>query len=418
MRNSKIIPLLLAAARLILGMVFIFSGFVKGVDPLGSAYKFSDYFSAFNMGFLDPLAIILAIVLSAVEFLIGISLLFSFRFRLGAWAVSIFMVFFTILTFILALTNPVTDCGCFGDAIIMTNWQTFFKNLILLPFVFIVFRFRGEQAETMPGIFSWIGLAVFAVLFLALEVSAVRHLPVLDFRPYGVGTYIPEKMSIPEGAPQDEYLTVLYYEKDGEVKEFTEENFPWEDTTWKFVDTEHKLISKGYEPPIHDLNVVDEENYDHINDILEDEGFSLLLVSTDIGKADKEALRAADELASWCLAKGHSFYFMTSSVDGEINRISQELDLGFSVYTTDEITLKTIIRSNPGLLIIRGGTILGKWHYNDMPGIEELEAGIMRFVLSSHRLELEKRSLGIFIALFLVISVIIMYSPVRRNFRK
>jgi hypothetical protein len=268
----------------------------------------------------------------------------------------------------------------------------------------------------MPGIFSWIGLGVFAALFLALEVGSVRHLPVLDFRPYSTGTHIPDKMSVPEGAPQDEYLTLLYYEKDGEVKEFTEENFPWEDTTWKFVDTEHKLIRKGYEPPIHDLTVVDEYDYDHINDILEDDGFSFLMVSTGIEKADKQALRAADELASWCLARGHSFYFMTSSVEEEVNRVSQELNLGFGVYTTDEITLKTIIRSNPGLLIIREGTILGKWHYNDMPGVEEFEAGIMGFILSSNRLELEKRSLGVFIALFLLVSVIIMYSPIRRNF--
>jgi len=418
MRKDRIISVLLLVARIVIGLVFIFSGFVKGVDPLGSAYKFSDYFNAFDLGFLEPLAMFLAYVLSAAEFLIGISLLFALRFRIGAWAITIFMAFFTILTFILALTNPVTDCGCFGDAIIMSNWQTFFKNLILLPFVFIVFRFRSNQEESLQGLYSWGGLLVFGMLFFALEVHAVKHLPLLDFRPYSAGTHIPDKMIIPEGFPQDEYQTVLYYEKDGETKEFTEENFPWEDTTWKFVDTEHKLINKGYEPPIHDLTVVDENGYDHISDILNDEGFSFLMISTHIEKADEEALLLADELAAWCLASGHSFYLMCSSLDEEILRVRQELDFGFDVYTTDEITLKTIVRSNPGLVLLKGGTILGKWHYNDMPGTQELQTGIMSNTVSNYRLALEKRSLGIFVLLFLFLSVLIMYTIMYTSFTR
>jgi len=414
MKTGKIFSVILLVSRIVLGLVFIFSGFVKGVDPLGSAYKFSDYFNAFNLGFLEPLAILLAYVMLAAEFLIGISLLFGFRFRLAAWGVSIFMVFFTILTFILALTNPVTDCGCFGDAIIMSNWQTFIKNLILLPFVYIVFRSRSLQVDPWPVLWSWGGILVFGVLFFAFEIHMVRHLPMLDFRPYSVGNYIPDKMIVPEEMPQDEYQTVLYYEKNGETKEFTEENFPWEDSTWTFVDTEHKLISKGYEPPIHDLTIVDEYGYDHTNDILNDEGFSFLMVSTHIEKGDEEALILADELASWCLASGHSFYFMCSSVDEEIERIRQELNLGFDIHTTDEITLKTIVRSNPGLLLLKNGTILGKWHYRDMPHIQDLQEGLLSHTLSSYRRGLEKRGLGVLISLFLLLSVFILFSPVRR----
>ncbi len=414
MTTKKIFSVLLMVSRILLGLVFIFSGFVKGVDPLGSAYKFSDYFNAFNLGFLEHLALLLAYVMSAAEFLIGISLLFGFRFRTGAWGVSIFMVFFTILTFILALTNPVTDCGCFGDAIIMTNWQTFTKNLILLPFVYIVFRSRANPVDPWPALWSWGGIMVFGILFFAFEIHAVKHLPMLDFRPYSVGSYIPDKMNVPEGMPQDEYQTVLYYEKDGETKEFTEENFPWEDSTWHFVNTEHKLISKGYEPPIHDFTIVDEYDYDHTNDILSDEGFSFLMVSKHIEKADEEALLLADELASWCLASGHSFYFMCSSVDEEIDRVRQELNLGFDIYTTDEITLKTIVRSNPGLLLLKSGTILGKWHYTDIPLTEDFQKGLLSHTLSAQRKALEKCSLGVIISLFLLLSVFILYSPIRR----
>jgi len=415
MRKEKVLQALLIVSRFILGLVFIFSGFVKGVDPMGSAYKFSDYFNAFNLAFLDPLAIPLAFVLAAAEFLIGVSLIFRFRFQLAAWAVTVFMGFFTVLVLILALTNPVSDCGCFGDAIIMTNWQTFFKNIILLPFVFIVFFYRKDQAEPWSPFYSLGSLLVFGFLFLALEAQAYRHLPQMDFRPYSLGTHIPDKMTIPEGALQDEYQTLLYYEKDGKIQEFTEENFPWEDTAWTYVDSRHSLISKGYEPPIHDFTIADEYENDITNDILADEGFSFLLVTTHIGKADPEALIYADKLASWSVAKGHSFYCMSSSVEDEIIQAREDTNIGFEIYTTDEITLKTIIRSNPGLLLIKNGTIMGKWHYNDFPAIEEMDKGLTSFVMTGLRKDIEKRSLGIFIALFLIISAFLIYTPFGRN---
>jgi len=415
MRKEKVLQILIIVSRFILGLVFIFSGFVKGVDPMGSAYKFSDYFDAFNLGFLDPLAIPLAFVMAAAEFLIGVSLLFRFRFRLGVWSVAVFMASFTVLTLILALTNPVSDCGCFGDAIIMTNWQTFIKNIILLPFVFIVFFYRKDQSETWSPFYSLGSLLVFGFLFLVLETQAYRHLPQLDFRPYSLGTHIPDKMNIPEGALQDEYQTLLFYENDGIVQEFTEENFPWEDTAWTYVDSRHSLIRKGYEPPIHDFTIVDEYENDITNDILADEGFSFLLVTTHIGKADREALIHADELASWSFASGISFYCMTSSVEDEIIQAREVNNIGFGIYTTDEITLKTIIRSNPGLLLIKNGTIMGKWHYNDFPAIEEMDQGLTSFVMTGLRKDIEKRSLRIFIALFLIMSAFLIYSPFGRN---
>ena len=406
---------MITVSGVLVGLVFIFSGFVKGVDPMGSAYKFSDYFIAFHIGFLEPLTIILSFFLAAAEFLIGISLLFRFRFRTGAWAVSIFMGFFTVLAFVLALTNPVTDCGCFGDAIIMTNWQTFIKNLVLLPFVFIIFFYRKEASEPWTGSWSLAGLLVFAILFLLLQVNAFRHLPQLDFRPYSEGTYIPDEMSVPEGLPQDVYQTILYYEKDGAIEEFTEDNFPWEDTTWQFVDTEHKLISNGYEPPIHDFTIVDEYGIDHVPNILSDEGFSFLLVCTHIEKADSKALVLADELASWCQASGHAFYCMSSSLEEEIQWVVEENDLGFGIYTTDEITLKTIIRSNPGLLLLKEGVILAKWHHNDFPAPEEMGENLLQFAVSKQRRAVERGSLGIFIILFLFLSSIIFFQPFGRK---
>ena len=402
MNNKSLTGTLLVISRIVLGLLLIFSGFVKGVDPLGSAYKFTDYFMAFGTGSLEFLSLPMAFILSAAEFLIGISLIMNLKFRQGAWAVLIFMSCFTVLTFILALTNPVTDCGCFGDAIIMTNWQTFIKNAILLPFVLMVFFFRNRQPEWFSGKHAVMGLLFFLFVFLAMEWYNFRHLPMLDFRPYSIGTSIPQKMTIPDGEPQDEYATVLFYEKDGEIQEFTEENFPWQDTTWKFVDSKHQLISKGYEPPIHDFTISDESGNDITSDVLSDPGFSFLLIATHLEKADKEALSYADELSAFCDAMGHSFYCMTASGSSNVQEVLEEQELGLDVYTTDEITLKTIIRANPGLLLLKEGIILAKWHYNDFPQVENISENSMAEVLTEGRLAQEKQIIIISILVLLI----------------
>ncbi len=315
----------------------------------------------------------------------------------------VFMSFFTMITLILALTNPVSDCGCFGDAIIMTNWQTFFKNLILIPFVLHIFWFRASRKDSFKPQFSWLAIAVFTLVFLGMEIYAYRHLPQLDFRPYSVGTYIPAKMSMPEGALQDEFKTFLYYEKNGTVEEFTEDNFPWEDTTWTYVDSKHILVKKGYEPPIHDFTIVDETDIDITTEILSDDGYSFLLVATHLEKSDTEALNYASRLAAWCGQAGHSFYCTTASGEQEIEEIRQTQDPAFGFHTTDEITLKTIVRANPGLLLLREGTILAKWHYRNFPELEDFE-DILPSLMTENRIASEKRTLGFFIVLFLLIS--------------
>lgn len=409
---------LISISRIIAGTVFIFSGFVKAVDPMGSTYKFIDYFIAFHIQFLEPVALPLAVILSSLEFLIGISLLLGYRYRLASWVLLIFMSFFTILTFILALTNPVSDCGCFGDAIVMTNWQTFFKNIILIPFVILIFIFRKRIVPLHPDITEWIYLSVFAVLIVIFQVRALRHLPLLDFRPYSVGTHIPDKMIIPEGAPADEYRTYLYYEKDGHVKEFTEENFPWQDSTWKFVDSEHILVKKGYEPPIHDLSVVDENGIDHTDAILRNPDYVMLLVSHNLSQSDHEGLKMADKLAASCFNNNCSFYFMTSSSQDEIDEISEALDLSFDFFVTDETVLKTIIRSNPGLVLLKEGTILGKWHYRDYPDVLVAGGKWLAYSLDRARRN-EERLVVLFMgALVLLVAAVIRMTGPTDAFRK
>ncbi len=358
-------------SRILTGIVFIFSGFVKGVDPLGSTYKFTDYFNAFHLGFLEPLALPLAILLSSAELVLGISLLLGYRMKVVAWAVLLFMSFFTVLTFILALTNPVTDCGCFGDALILTNWETFFKNIFLMVLVLIIFAGRFNYDPLRDPVIEWGVILLFFVASVFFSVYNYLHLPLLDFRPYAVGVNIEEGMKIPEDAPADVYSTELIYrnKQTGKEKVFSMDNFPRDTTKWKFIDARSELVSKGYEPPIHNFNIVAPDGNDITSAILDDPGFTFILVSYDLAGADRKALEKANDLFHLSQTlPGLSFYFVTASGEKEQQEIKKENGLDFDFCLADEITLKTVVRSNPGLLLLKDGTIMAKWGSRDIPG--------------------------------------------------
>ena len=397
---------LIILLRIVTGAVFIFSGFVKGIDLQGSAIKFDDYFVAFGMDFLIPASLPLAIFLVSTEFIIGISLLFGFRTYWGTWGVLIFMSAFTPLTLILALFNPVSDCGCFGDAIVLTNWQTFWKNFVLMIMVLIIFYHRKKYKPVYPAITEWSILVVIFVLFTGFSLYNYRHLPMIDFRPYNTGTNIPEKMYIPANAPVDEYETILTYEKDGIRKEFDLENYPWQDSTWSFVEQKSILIKEGYKPPIHGFIISTQDGNGITDLVLSDEGYSFILVSSDLAKANKEALQKLDTLSLYCNQTGIKFYSLSSSIYSEIEQINTSQQLSLDFYITDETTLKTIIRSNPGLLLLKEGVILAKWHYNDLPEIEELSQPVLSMVIKKARKRHERTSAIISIlVLFLGVSM-------------
>jgi len=361
---------------MILGIVFVFSGFVKAVDPLGSAYKFADYFTAFKLGFLDFIALPLGIFLSAFELVLGIVLILGYRRKIVNLILMWFMSFFTLLTFILAIFNPVSDCGCFGDALILTNWETFLKNVILMGFVLPLFFHRKKEHEPDYIVREWI--AVFALFIMASCFSFwnYRHIPLIDFRPYHVGTVIAEGMEIPEGAPQDQYETTLVYKnkETGNSESFQIDNYPKDTVLWEFVSSESKLIEKGFEATIHDFSIMDEWGTDLVADILADKGYSLVLISHNLNKADQEALQNA---SGWSqleiLADDFSFYGVTSTPTSEIESLSTSLSLGYEFLSADQILLKTIVRSNPGFMLLKNGIILGKWGYRDFPSIENLD---------------------------------------------
>ena len=362
--------------RIIVGIVFIYSGFVKGIDPLGSDYKFTDYFNAFGMGWMNATTLFFSFALSLAEFLIGTALLFNLWVSRMAWGSLLFMAFFTPLTLVLALTNPVSDCGCFGDAMILTNWQTFWKNIILFLLAIMIFVYRKEYKSSLSlmGQFSFLTLA--GAGMLCLSIYCYRHLPVLDFRPYAVGKNIMEGMRLPEGAKPDQYEVTLKYKnkQTGEIRSFTEENYPWQDTlNWEYESSSERLVKKGYITPIHDL-VIEHPTLGNITEeILEDDNHTILAVAYNLNQSDTQYQPAINRLAEYAREKGIRFYGLTSSTERDIEAYKKRNHVPYEFCTADEIQLKTMIRSNPGVIILREGTILDKWAGKDVPDVKELQ---------------------------------------------
>ncbi len=366
-------------SRILLGAVFVFSGYVKAVDPLGFGYKINDYLTAFNTQWLEPLAFPVAILLIVLEFGVGLMLLANVKVKYAAWIVVAFMAFFTPVTLYLAFQEMMTghemvhDCGCFGDAWVISNWETFFKNLFLLIPTAIVFIRRETFSSPFNTKTDTIIVAGIVAAGLWINIHSYRHLPIHDFRPYKIGTNIVEGMAIPDGAPQAKYDTYLYYSKDGETKEFTLQNYP-QDTSWTFVDSKNVLIEKGYEPPIKDFSIVSDEEGDITDMVLADTNYSILVVAYSLPKTSYRHQDKLDELYAYCEQSGLGFRALTSSTSDELARYRDESGAKYPMYGTDPITLKTIIRANPGIVLLKRGTIVNKWHANDLPPLNELKS--------------------------------------------
>ncbi|MBW6535817.1 MAG: DoxX family protein [Mariniphaga sp.] len=363
-------------ARVLVGITFIFSGFVKGIDPWGFAYKFTDYFNAMHLEWLQWAAFPLGVLLSFTEFTIGVALLFNTFLRFFSWLALIFMIFFTGLTLWIAIENPVTDCGCFGDALVISNWETFYKNVVLIVLAIIVFIYR-KNMKGLPGKKAGFMLSALSVaVYAAFVIHSYNHLPVFDFRPYKVGVNIPDAMAMPADAPQDVYENIFYYKNlnTGEVEQFTEENYPWQDTlNYAFHDMESFLVQEGYEPPIHDFRIETPEGDNIIDFFLYDDNYVFMLIAHDLKKSSTKSQEEINTLANWAMDNGMAFICLTSSLPEESETFAENYEAPYEFFNTDEITLKTIVRSNPGLMVIKDGTIVAKYHYNDIPSPEEFE---------------------------------------------
>ncbi len=357
--------------RFLVGIVFLMSGFVKAIDPLGTKYKIDDYLEALHLGGLLPsfATLSMSVFLSALEFCLGLFLLFAVRRRFTSVCVLLFMLVMTPLTLWLALANPVSDCGCFGDAVVLTNWQTFAKNVVLLLSAIVVARWPKEMFRFVSESNQWLVVNYSAVFILGVSGYCLYDLPLFDFRPYHVGANIQEGMEIPPGAEQPQFTTTFIMEKDGVEKEFGIDNYP--DSTWTFVDSKTVMTQAGYVPPIHDFSITTDEGEDITEQVLADSSYVFLLVAPHLEDADDSRLDLMNELYEYARTHNYAFYGLTASGDRAIMRWRGTTGAEYDFCKTDEITLKTIIRSNPGVLLLKQGTIVRKWSHNRLPVIEE-----------------------------------------------
>ena len=369
--------------RFLLAAVFIFSGYVKAIDPLGTQYKLQDYaeaagqFTIFNFQFSvaswfpDWLTLGGSIALSATEFCLGIFLLFAIQRRLVSRITLIFMAVMTLVTLWLAVANPIEDCGCFGDAVKLTNGQTLAKNIVLLIFAAIVAWQPLRMVRFIPKSTQSIVINAAIIFIVGSSLWSLYTLPPFDFRPYHVGASIREGMEIPEDAPQPKFETTFLMEKDGVQKEFSLDNYP--DSTWTFIDSKTVEIEKGYVPPIRDFSIVLVENGDDITEqVLSDPNYTLLLISPHLEQADDTNFGEINQLHEYAQEHDIAFYCLTASTEKAIARWMELTGAEYPFCTTDETTLKTMIRSNPGLMLLRDGKVVGKWSHNRLPKAESL----------------------------------------------
>ena len=368
--------------RFVLAATFIFSGYVKAIDPLGTLYKLKDYAAAMSLnGLLPDWALVgVAIALGALEFALGVFMLFAVRRHVVSRITLAFMAAMTVLTLWIFVADPVKDCGCFGDALKLTNGETLLKNIVLIACAALVAWRPVDMARFISRSNQWI-VRYYTVAYIVItSVYCLYTLPIFDFRPYHVGMNIKQGMEIPEGAEQPEFESTFLLKKNGETREFTLDNYP--DSTWEYVDTRTVQTKKGYEPPIHDFALTTCDTGEDITEqVLTKKGYTFLLVSPRLAVADDSNFGDIDQIYEYAEENGADFYCVTASANDEIERWRDLTGAEYQFCNADETTLKTMIRSNPGLMLLKDGTIIGKWSHNALPQTDDLTAPLQQLTI-------------------------------------
>lgn len=362
--------ILVPFSRIIVGLLFIISGLIKLNDPVGFSYKLAEYFGepVFNMPALVPFSLAIAFFLVILEVVLCVMLLIGYKSKFTVWSLLLLIVMFTFLTFYSAYFNVVKDCGCFGDALKLTPWQSFTKDVVLLFFILILFFHR----KLIKPLFSNSVQNILVLTSLALcgfmGYWVLNHLPLIDFRPFKVGNNIQQGMKIPAGAPKSLVEMVFIYKVNGVDKEFTEKQLSAIPEGATFVDRKDKVLMEGYVPPIHDFTM-EKDGSDYKDELLVEPEL-LMFVAYDLSKSDIEGMKKLEKLNQKAKAKGYKVIGMTAALPDEIAKAKKDFGLTFDFYFCDAITLKTIERANPSIVILEKGTVKQKVHHND---IDELK---------------------------------------------
>jgi uncharacterized membrane protein YphA (DoxX/SURF4 family)/peroxiredoxin len=357
-------------SRIFVGLLFIISGLIKLNDPVGFSYKLDEYFSepVFNMPFLVPLTLGLALFLVILEVALGVMLLIGYKSKITIWSLLLMIGFFTFLTFYSAYFDVVKDCGCFGDALHLTPWQSFTKDIVLLFFILILFINKKLVKPLFQNAIQNMIAYASIILCIFMAVWVLNHLPLIDFRAYKVGTNIEKGMEIPDGAPRSVIEMIFIYNVNGVDTEFTEKDLMAIPEGATFVDRKDKVITEGYVPPIHDFTMVKEDS-DYKEELLQEPKL-LMFVTYDLAAAEEGGMLQLEKLNQEAKAKGYKVIGMTASSPMLIAKAQKKYGLNFDFYFCDGTTLKTIERANPSIVLLEKGIVKQKVHYNDIKKLE------------------------------------------------
>ena len=359
---------LVSISRVFVGVLFIISGLIKLNDPLGFSYKLQEYFSAdvLNITFLEPYALMVSVLVVVFEVVLGVFLLIGYKPKFTVWSLLGMIVFFTFLTFYSAYFDKVKDCGCFGDALKLTPWESFTKDLVLLFFILILFfgikHIKPLFNKLMTTVIALLGF-IFSLWF---GYYVLEHLPAKDFRAYKIGANIQEGMSVPEDAAKPIVEYSWKFNVGGEEKIITT-NGSYPSVAGDFVSVDTKVIQEGYQPPIYDFSIEGEE--DLTQKFLAEENL-IIVVSYSLEKIEREGAMKLKALSEEANKNGYRVIGLTASGEEAKQRIKEAYNLDFEFYLCDEKALKTVVRSNPGVLELDHGTVKQKVHWNDIDDLE------------------------------------------------
>jgi len=378
--DNKSAPWWLWACRIFVGVLFIFSGLVKINDPLGFSYKLEEYFEVLHLTFLSGFALTIAILLCALEIILGFALLIGVRSVKVAWGLLLLIIFFAFLTFYSAVFKVVQTCGCFGDAIPLTPWQSFSKDLFLLVLVLVIFK---NRKKIQPLFIAKSGdqlLLAATIVSVGVGLYTYNFSPVIDFLPYKIGANIPDEMKTPPGAKPDEYeLTYnLKNKKTGETKVMNDKEYMssniWKDNNWQVVgEPERRFVKKGFAPKIQDLTIHDAQGTDYTKELLSNPFDNFMIVAYDLRETNENAIDRLNALAINLSSNyGKRTVMLTSNSAQFAEAFAKKHNLAFEIFYADEVPLKSMVRANPGILLLKNGTIINKWHYHSIPKYDEL----------------------------------------------